>query len=204
MLLRSSRRLVRGAAFFLGTCILVTGSGCPFAAPAELQGFPVGIPHRIPVMMPEAQEDFRGLLAEFQALFVLHFVDGQVVSVDMPELSVKTAFDPLPRLFRLNGDIEAWGRYSLKRWSSGRLDPHKLRVLIRFQIDKSLEPNTVIYEVHYPDGDSPDSISIKPHEIVIKAPPGDVEAMRESVRKARDHEEHLRQMKQQRTPKLAP
>jgi hypothetical protein len=67
-----------------------------------------------------------------------------------------------------------------------------------------LEPDAVIYEVHYPDGDSPDSVTIRPHEIVIKAPPGDVEAMRESVRRARDHEEHLRQMKERGTQKLVP
>lgn len=150
---------------------------------------------RIPLAVPPAGDDFRGLLADIDARFNIVFRSGQVVQVVPLEVRVATPYDPLPEGMELQPAVVRWGQYTLRSWRAGRLDPFETEVILTFRVDASLSDEAVDYRVFF-DPEGPDSSVEQPCRIVIKAPPKDVDQWAKVVEGFREHERALLRRRQ--------
>jgi hypothetical protein len=159
------------------------------------------VPPRLfwPTTMPPPKEIFRGLLAEIDARFILFFRNGEVIQVEALAVDVRTLYDPLPKTLELERDVISWGRHSLRKWETSRIDPFHLEVAIQFRTDSSLEENVVLYRVEY-DLNGPDPGAFHPARVFVTTSPWDVAGWKERVEKNRRHEEHLRSLREGRSP----
>jgi hypothetical protein len=149
--------------------------------------------------VPVAMDDYRGLRAEIDARFALHFRNQEVVEAEALEVQVRTPYDPLPEILRLEGDVVRRSTLALQQLKTALIDPFRVEVAVHYRTDASLAENVVLYRVEY-DLNGPDPTAFHPARIVITASPIDVAGWEERVEKFRRHEEDVRRLREGQSP----